>query len=190
MMASGEIRLLPTMMRQMPVLAQSQDPAQSQQTSNSTGNGGAVGAFVGPAATAVEGATLAEIVVIAASTAAGVLLPDSTSSSDTIDPSGFAFHYTTNANRASIVASGFIRPGGSGVAYVSPSPYTTAASAQSQLALPTTPDGYFVIPSQNLPGPLSWSVVAPNFGFPGGGFEGTTPLPIPIGGATWVPFSQ
>jgi hypothetical protein len=57
--------------------------AQSQQTSNSTGNGGAVGAFVGPAATAVEGATLAEIVVIAASTAAGVLLPDSTSSSDT-----------------------------------------------------------------------------------------------------------
>ncbi|MGB6354677.1 MAG: RHS repeat-associated core domain-containing protein, partial [Steroidobacteraceae bacterium] len=42
--------------------AQSQDPAQSQQTSNSTGNGGAVGAFVGPAATAVEGATLAEIV--------------------------------------------------------------------------------------------------------------------------------
>jgi hypothetical protein len=156
--------------------------AQSQ-----NGNGGAL-AFVAPAAVAAAETTLAEIVVTAASMAAGVLLPDSTSSNDTTSNQSYIFHFTTDANRASIVASGFIRPGGSGVAYVSPSPYTTAASAQSQLALPTTPNGFFVIPSQNLPGPLTWSVVAPNFGFPGGGFEGTTPLPIPIGGATWVPF--
>jgi hypothetical protein len=154
------------------------------------GNGGSL-AFVGLPVVAAADTAIATIVVTAVSTAIGVLLPDSTSSSDTTDDSsGFAFHYTTNANRASIVASGFIRPGASGVAYVSPSPYSTAASAQSQLALPTTPDGYFVIPSQSLPGPLSWSVVAPNFGFPGGGFEGTTLLPIPIGGATWVPFSR
>lgn len=141
------------------------------------------------AAAAATGATLAEIAVTAISTAGGVLLPDSTASDDTTsDQSSFFFHFTTNANMALIVASGFIRPGASGVAYVSPSPYTTAANAQSQLALPVTPNGYFVIPSQNLQGPLSWSVVAPNFGYPGGGIEGTTPLPIPIGGATWVPF--
>lgn len=146
---------------------------------------------MGPAAAAAADATLAEIVVTAVSMAAGVLLPDSTASDDTTsNQQSYIFHFTTNANMASIVASGFIRPGASGVAYVSPSPYTTAASAQSQLALPTTPNGYFVIPSQNLPGPLTWSVVAPNFGYPGGGFEGTTPLPIPIGGATWVPFPQ
>jgi hypothetical protein len=183
MMASGENRFSPTMSCQMPVLAQSQN-----------GNGGAVGAFVAPAATAVEGTTLAEIVVTAVSMAAealpGVLLPDSTSSNDTTSNQSYIFHFTTDANRARIEASGFILPGASGVAYVSPSPYTTAGSAQSQLALPTTPNGYFVIPNQNLPGPLTWSVVTPNFGFPGGGFEGTTPLPIPIGGATWVPFHQ
>ncbi len=182
MMASGEIRLSAMTMRRMPVLAQSQN------TSNQ--NGGSL-AFVGPAAVAATDTTLATIVVTAAATAVGALLPDWTSPNDTFnDPTGFVFHFTTNANMLKIQASGAILPGtSSGVVWVTPTPYVNASTAQSMLALPTTPDGYYIIPAQNLQTPLSWTMVQPNYGYPGGGIEGTTPAPIPIGGATWVPLN-
>lgn len=72
------------------------------------------------------------------------------------------FHYTTNANKAKIEKSGAIVPGPSGLAWVSPTAYDTAAAAQSDLALPNTPDGYFIIPSQNVQTPLTWSPVMPD----------------------------
>jgi hypothetical protein len=101
------------------------------------------------------------------------------------------FHYTTNENRVLIEGSGEILPGqSSGLAWVTPTAYDTAESVQSDLALPNTPDGYFIIPFQNVRSTLIWSTVAPNFGFPGGGIEGTTPLSIPIGGSVWVPFRR
>ena len=106
------------------------------------------------------------------------------------DPSQInVFHYTTNANRQLIQASGVIKPGTtSGLAWVTPAAYDTATAAQNDLALPNTPDGYFILPIQNIQTPLIWSPVMPNFGYPGGGIEGTTPAPIPIGNAVWISF--
>lgn len=173
--------------------------AQSQSSSGcyslcltSNGNSGAVGAFVAPAV-GVEvavGAALGEIAI----GVAGVLFPSSTASDDTTqDASQFVFHFTSQANANGIILSGQINPSaGSGLAWVTPTPYPNGGLAQSQLALQNTPQGFFAIPVQNLQTPLSWSTVQGNAYGPGGGVEGTTPLPIPLNGpggpAVWVPF--
>ena len=106
------------------------------------------------------------------------------------DPSQInVFHYTTNANRQLIQDSGVIKPGTtSGLAWVTPTAYDTGTAAQNDLALPSTPDGYFILPIQNIQTPLIWSPVMPNFGYSGGGIEGTTPASIPIGNAMWISF--
>jgi len=124
---------------------------------------------------------------------AGVLAPSATASDDTTQDTNqaYVFHFTTAANAAAILASGQINVGAtSGLAWVTPSPYPTAALAQSQLALPATPGGFFAIPVQNLQTPLTWSTAPPAYNQPGGGVEGTTPVAIPIQGAVWVPFPQ
>jgi len=162
--------------------------AQSQETSNSSGNGGAVGAFVAPAVgvDAAVGIALGTTAIVVAGA-----WPASTASDDTtIDSSqAYVFHFASAANAAAILASGQINVGAtSGVAWVTPTPYPTAALAQSQLALPATPGGFFAIPVQNLQTPLSWSIAVPANNQPGGGVEGTTPVAIPIQGAIWVPF--
>jgi hypothetical protein len=45
-----------------------------------------------------------------------------------------------------------------------------------------------MIPRSNVPGPLNWSVVGPNFNQPGGGLEAGHPGAVPLDGARWVPF--
>lgn len=153
--------------------------AQSQ-----NGNGGAVGAFVASPVgvdVAVAAATCPVCVLIA-----GALLPSTTASDDTIS---YVFHFTSSAAAASILSSGQVIPGSaSGVTWVTPTPYPTANLALTQLALPAIPDGFLAIPAQNLQGPVSWSTVQPRYSQPGGGVEGTTPYPIPVTGAVWVPF--
>jgi RHS repeat-associated protein len=106
------------------------------------------------------------------------------------EPANFGvFHYTNNAARDAIIATGAILPGQtSGLAWVTPTAYDTALAAQQDLSLNNPPDGYFIIPSYNLNTPLTWSPVAPMFGQPGGGIEGTTPSPIPVTSAIWVSF--
>jgi hypothetical protein len=204
-MASGENRFSTTTMRQTPVLAQSQacsgcgtvygDPNDisagvTVTTSSQNGGGGAL-AFVAPAV-GVDvgvGALACPICFIIG----GGLFPGSTASNDTTVNSkqAYVFHFTTAAAAASILASGQINTGAtSGLAWVTPSPYTSGSLAQAQLSLSVTPDGFFAIPAQNLQTPLSWSIAAPLNNQPGGGVEGTTPLPIPIGGAVWIPFHQ
>jgi hypothetical protein len=173
--------------------------AQSQNTSNSSG--GAL-AYVGPlagAAATESGASiwsiLAAIAAPIAEVGAGVLLPNSTASDDTTATDSidqYVFHFANDAKMQQVLVSGAITPSSQGVVWVSPTPYATASAAQSNLALPNTPTGYFIVPVQNVQTPLSWSTVLPNFGQPGGGVEGTTPLAIPITGpggtAVWVPF--
>jgi RHS repeat-associated protein len=108
------------------------------------------------------------------------------------DPSQItAFHYTTRANWELIQEQGFIRPGQtSGYAWFTPTIYDTGDDAQAALALSTTPEGYIVFPQQNVQSPVYWTQVAPANGYPGGGIEARTPAPIPITGATWVPFNR
>jgi RHS repeat-associated protein len=123
--------------------------------------------------------------------------PASTASDDTTlddnQSQAYVFHFTSQKNADGIILSGQINPSASqGVAWVTPTPYPNADLAQAQLALQNTPQGFFAIPAQNLQTPLSWSTVQPNAFGPGGGVEGTTPLPIPLNGpggpAIWVPF--
>ena len=45
-----------------------------------------------------------------------------------------------------------------------------------------------MIPTYNLNTPLTWTPVAPKYGQPGGGIEGTTPNPISVNGAMWASF--
>jgi RHS repeat-associated protein len=81
------------------------------------------------------------------------------------------YHYTNDAGRAGIQASGAIRPGASGRVFVSPTRYTDAARAQSELALPRTPTSVIEIPASRLPGLTKPTVVQPGPGGPGGGLE-------------------
>ena len=167
-------------------LLQQSNPSQGvQQASAALGNQqGPSLAFLGPVVVTAE-QSLATAALVALGDIGMLLFPSPISP----DQMPFnVFHYTTNANKAKIESSGAIAPGASGLAWVSPTPYDTASAAQSDLALLNTPDGYFVIPLQNIQTPLTWSPVMPNFGYPGGGIEGTTTQPIPIKGAVWVPF--
>lgn len=123
---------------------------------------------------------------------AGLLaLPASTSStSDLLDENGeprFVYHFTNDTGKRGISASRLLMPGASGRVYFSGLPYPTGVQAQSALALPRTPSGFFAIPRQNVPGPLTWSPVAPNFGQPGGGLEASFPGVVPTDGAQWYP---
>jgi RHS repeat-associated protein len=113
--------------------------------------------------------------------------------SDLLDESGnptHIYHFTNDFGKRGISASGVLMPGGSGLVYFSPLPYSSAAQAQSALALPRTPTGYFMIPRSNVPGPLNWTVVQPSFGQPGGGIEGSFPGSVPLNGAQWVSFGR
>jgi RHS repeat-associated protein len=156
-----------------------------------TQNTFAPNSFVAPAVGV--GADVAAALGYIAITIGGIFVPDSNPGGGndvTQDTSqAYVFHFATDAKMAAIQAAGAITPSASqGVAWVTPTPYTSAALAQSQLALPNTPAGFYAIPVQNLQTPLSWSTVQPNFGQPGGGVEGTTPLSISISGAFWVAF--
>jgi hypothetical protein len=90
-------------------------------------------------------------------------------------------HYTNEASRAGIDASGQINPGAtSGRVFLSPSAYADPITAQSELALPGTPTaGYYQIPESRLPG----------FGQPGGGLECWVTCPVNITGLKFVPWA-
>ena len=113
--------------------------------------------------------------------------------SELLDETGqprHVYHFTNDIGKRGITASGMLMPGGSGLVYFSPLPYASAAQAQSALALPRAPTGFFIIPRSNIPGPLNWTVVQPNFGEPGGGLEGSYPGSVTLHGAQWVPFGR
>jgi len=82
---------------------------------------------------------------------------------------------------------GTIIPSGDGFVYVTPTGYTSGATAQSQLSLSRTPTGYFQLPRSNLPGLTPAGQVPPGNGQPGGGIQFVVPGPVSINGARWVP---
>lgn len=113
--------------------------------------------------------------------------------SDLLDEDGqpyYVYHFTNSTGQRGISTSGFLMPGGSGRVYFSPIPYATGSQAQAALSLPTVPVGYFMIPRSNIPGPLTWSVVGPNFGQPGGGLESSYGGLVPTAGSQWVPIGR
>jgi hypothetical protein len=112
-------------------------------------------------------------------------------SSDLLDADGqplYVYHFTNDTGKRGIASSGMVLPGVSGLVYLSPMPYGSSGQAQSALSLPRAPTGFFMIPRSNVPGPLNWTVVGPNFNQPGGGLEAGHPGGVPLDGARWVPF--
>jgi hypothetical protein len=98
-------------------------------------------------------------------------------------------HYTTSDAAASISKSGEISPSPtSGTIWTTPDVYGSGADAQSSLALPNTPDGYFEFPRSSLVDPSPPGLVEPDNGFPGGGTEITTHYPIDVSGLPFIPF--
>ncbi|MGI8882512.1 MAG: RHS repeat-associated core domain-containing protein [Jatrophihabitans sp.] len=96
-------------------------------------------------------------------------------------------HYTTGDGAKGIAASeNMIKTGEtSGKIWLTPDVYRTGTEARSNLALETTPEGYYEIPvsrigNLNGPGP-----VQSNGEQPGGGIEYTTTEPISV---EWIPF--
>ncbi len=123
---------------------------------------------------------------IAAALAAPAVTSDT---SDLLDDQGnphYVYHFTNDVGKRGISDSGLLMPGGSGLIYFSALPYPDATQAQSALSLPRAPSGYFLVPRSNIRGPLTWSVVAPNFGQPGGGLEASASGSVPLAGARWV----
>jgi RHS repeat-associated protein len=111
--------------------------------------------------------------------------------SDLLDDQGeptHVYHFTNDTGKRGISDTGAVLPGASGLVYFSPVPYADAVQAQSALSLPRAPTGYFMIPRSNIPAPLPWSVVGPNFGQPGGGLEAPFRGIVPLTGSRWVPF--
>ena len=125
----------------------------------------------------------------AAAVAATLAMPAEVSdTSDLMDDQGqprHVYHFTNEIGKRGITATASIRPGASGLVYVSALPYATASQAQSALALPRAPTGYFSIPRQNIRTPLDWTTVQPNFGQMGGGLEASVPDSVPLTGAKW-----
>jgi hypothetical protein len=101
------------------------------------------------------------------------------------------YHYTDEAGRAGIEASGQINPGaGSGKVFVSPTQYADAATAQAELSLPRPPTaGYFEIPESRLPGLTDPSPVRADYGQPGGGLECWVTCPVDLRGLKFVPWA-
>jgi hypothetical protein len=118
---------------------------------------------------------------------------DISETSDLTDEDGnpkHVYHFTNDTGKRGISATGTLLPGASGRVYFSAIPYGTAAQAQSALALPRTPSGYFAVPRGNINGPLTWAAVGPNFGQPGGGMEASFPGAVSLEGADWFPLRQ
>jgi RHS repeat-associated protein len=98
-------------------------------------------------------------------------------------------HYTTSEFAGLIDASGTIRTGtNSGKIWLTTDRYASGADAQSALALPVTPDGYYEVPSyatDNLSDPAT---VEPAYNQPGGGTEMTTDQDIDVSDIPFIPF--
>jgi hypothetical protein len=98
-------------------------------------------------------------------------------------------HYTTSEAAEAISKAGSIEPSASsGVSFVTPDVYAGGAEAQSMLALPNTPDGFFEFPSSSVLEPSPASTVGEANGFLGGGTEITTSYPIDVSGIGFTPF--
>ncbi len=95
-------------------------------------------------------------------------------------------HYTTEAGRVGISASGLIMSS-SGTNYVTVTAYASGLTARADLALGSTPTGYFEIPAERLPNLEGPRCVTALNGEPGGGVEYWTNQPISAEGLTWVP---
>jgi hypothetical protein len=63
---------------------------------------------------------------------------------------GLLRHYTTEEGRIGIQSRGQIRVGGTGRIFLTPTVYSSAGTALSELAMPSTPAGYFEIPRDRL----------------------------------------
>ncbi len=95
-------------------------------------------------------------------------------------------HYTTENGRAAITADGAI-DSLSGTNYVTVAIYASGSTARADLALGSTPTGYFEIPRERLPNLEGPQCVTALNGEPGGGVEYWTNQPISAEGLTWVP---
>ena len=95
-------------------------------------------------------------------------------------------HYTTENGRAAIVADGAINSL-SGTNYLTVAIYASGLTARADLALGSTPTGYFEVPRERLPNLEGPECVTALNGEPGGGVEYWTNQPISVEGLTWVP---
>ncbi len=101
------------------------------------------------------------------------------------------YHYTNSESAALIDAGGSIEPGlSSGKIWLTTDQYATAADAQSSLALPNTPNGYYQLPSYAVDNLSEPSVVEPAYGQPGGGIEMTTDQSIDISDIPFTTFGD
>jgi hypothetical protein len=104
--------------------------------------------------------------------------------------SQYVYHYTTAPGALGIAASDMINPSADGFTYVTNTVYTSGRLAQAELAMSSTPAGYFMIPAQNVPGPIMWSLVQQANNQQGGGMQGQVLGPIPATGAVFVPIPR
>ena len=100
-----------------------------------------------------------------------------------------ARHYTTREAAVAITKSGQIDVGSSsGKIWLTTDRYASGAEAQTKLALPRQPDGYFEVPLSRVSSPSSSSRVRPMYDQPGGGIEFTTTRPVDVAGLVFRPF--
>lgn len=80
-------------------------------------------------------------------------------------------HYTHDAGKEGIEATGTISAGSDGRVYFTEDVYARASDAQAKLALPRRPTGYFEVPVEAISNPSGPQRVLPNYGQPGGGTQ-------------------
>lgn len=95
-------------------------------------------------------------------------------------------HYTDAVGRDGIEMSGQISPGPSGRLYLTPDFYDQGSEAQTMLALPHRPVGYFEIPVERVFESSQPERVLARYGLPGGGLQVWTTRAIDVRGTTWV----
>ncbi|GIG55008.1 RHS repeat-associated core domain-containing protein [Demequina activiva] len=99
------------------------------------------------------------------------------------------YHYTRWDTVSYVERDGVRAVLGAGKIWLSPTLYTSAGAAQTNLALPDPPpDGYYEVPRERLEDIYGPYCVDPLFGQPGGGIEYWTTRPINMEGLTFHPF--
>lgn len=123
-----------------------------------------------------ESESLARLQALSAEARARTQDPDS-------DQEQVYYHYTTQAARGSILDPEypFIDPSLDGHVYMPDTVYLSASLAQDRLALSSSPDGFFVIPSDRVPGvaPTNPHQVPANQYGRGGGNQYVYKGPVP-----------
>jgi hypothetical protein len=99
------------------------------------------------------------------------------------------YHYTDDAGRRAIEASGEIRnPNRGGENFFTPSRFCSGAEARECLALGRTPTGYFEVPTSRLPASTRGPYAVQGPRGPTGAYEYITPDPVDVTGLPFRPF--